>query len=149
MTPNLKRSTLQMLFALATFGLWVTPSASADGPPVNIAPPQLSGSPIAGETLTASNGEWQGNPSSFSYQWLHCSKRGIRGTPLTCSPITAPNSPQYALTELDLSAQIAVEVTATNAFGSSTARSALTAEVLPYPRTHPHAKLKTHPPKRT
>jgi hypothetical protein len=174
MNFRLKTTAIRVLLALATFGFWVAPSASADGyeiapgqapsaaafasaegAPVNIAPPLLSGSPIAGETLTASNGEWQGDPSTFSYRWLHCSNRGIRGTPFSCGPVMAANSAQYPVTELDLSEQIAVEVTATNAFGSSTARSALTTEVIAPPREHPphilvpKAKIGAHPPKRT
>ena len=168
MNSRLKTLAIHVLLALTAFGVSAVPSAaaaefgivngqapsvaalaSAEGAPVNIAPPVLSGSAIAGETLTASNGEWQGDPSAFSYQWLHCSNRGIRGTPFSCGPVIAANSPQYPVTELDLTAQIAVDVTATNAFGSTTARSGLTAEALPYPRMHPHATLKTHPPKRT
>lgn len=169
-----KTTAAQVLLTIATFGFLVAPSASADeseiatgrtpsagvlasaeGAPVNIAPPVLSGSPIAGETLTASNGEWQGNPSAFSYQWLGCSKFGIRGTPFTCSPITAANSAQYLVSEFELGQQIAVEVTATNAFGSAAARSALTAKVSSPPRVHPphilvpEAKIGAHPPKRT
>jgi Carbohydrate binding domain len=47
--------------------------ASVFYPPENVTPPTLSGSPIVGQTLTTTNGTWQGTqPITMSYQWERC-----------------------------------------------------------------------------
>ena len=40
--------------------------------PVNTAPPAISGQARVGTTLSATQGEWQGSPNAFFYQWLRC-----------------------------------------------------------------------------
>ena len=89
------------------------PRDDTGNPPVNIAAPVISGGATEGDTLTASDGTWLGNPTSFTYVW----KRG--GT-----PIGGATSATYVLTAPDIHASITVTVTATNTNGSDTATSA-------------------------
>jgi len=48
----------------------------------NLTPPTIAGTPQAGQTLTASPGQWAGAPSSFAYQWSRCDANGGN-----CAPI--------------------------------------------------------------
>jgi hypothetical protein len=136
------------------FASWAAPvAAGTQGPPVNVEPPGFQGTlhaiegetfVIAGETLVARNGKWEGEPSSFAYQWLHCHVIGARGGPVECTPIPGATSAQYSLTGSDLLWFVEVEVTATNASGSASAHSPLNAFVVA-----PDAILKAHPHKKT
>ena len=88
-----------------------------DAPPtINSA--TISGSPIYGQTLTASAVGVTGTSISTSYQW----KRGG-------SNISGATNATYPLGSSDLSAQISVTITVTNATGSASATSDLTAGV--------------------
>ena len=88
-----------------------------DAPPtINSA--TISGSPIYGQTLTASAVGVTGTSISTSYQW----KRGG-------SDISGATNATYPLGGSDLSAQISVTITVTNASGSASATSDLTAGV--------------------
>ena len=88
-------------------------AATGVAAPVNTALPAISGSTMAGSTLTTSNGTWTGSPTGYSYQW----KRN--GT-----NISGATSSSYLLVTADLTAMISVTVTATNAGGSTSATSA-------------------------
>src|SRR5437764_6915523 len=72
-------------------------------PPVNTAPPAISGTPAVAQTLTCSNGSWDNNPTSFAYQWnqdgapipgatsqTYVVQPGDQGHTLTCT-VTAHN----------------------------------------------------------
>jgi plastocyanin len=80
--------------------------------PVNSAPPSISGSAVAGQTLTCSTGTWTGSPS-FAFQWL---RDGV--------PISGATNADYLIVVDDLNHPIACRVTATNAIGSTEATSA-------------------------
>jgi RHS repeat-associated protein len=95
------------------------PQATA---PANTTPPDISGTPAAGETLSASNGVWTGSaPLSFNYQWERCSG--------TCANIAGATSSTYAVQTADQGSALLVSVTAANAAGSASATSAQTATV--------------------
>ena len=47
-------------------------SATSSAAPKNTSPPTISGTPKVGQTLTAANGSWSGNPTSYGYQWQRC-----------------------------------------------------------------------------
>ncbi len=86
--------------------------------PVNSAPPQLSGSPVVGQTLSCSLGTWSGTPA-LARQWL---RGGV--------PVGGQTGETYALTSADLGTQVACRVTATGADGQAEATSAA---VVPVP----------------
>lgn len=86
--------------------------------PVNSAPPQITGSPVAGQTLSCSLGTWSGTPAP-ARQWLRAG-----------APISGATNETYALTAADLGAQIACRVTATGSDGETEATSAA---VVPVP----------------
>lgn len=96
----------------------VTVAASASAP-TNTLAPSISGTPTAGQTLTASDGTWTGSPT-FTRQWK---ADGVAISGQTSSTITLPdNLAGKAIT---------VTVTATNGSGSATATSAATTAVAP------------------
>jgi subtilisin family serine protease len=98
----------------------------AAGAPVNTTAPSISGSAQQGQTLTASNGVWQNNPTSFAYVWRRCSSGGA-----SCTAISGATQQTYALAPGDVGSTIRVDVTATNGSGSTTATSAVTSTVTP------------------
>jgi outer membrane protein assembly factor BamB len=91
-------------------------------PPVNTAPPTIAGTPSDGQTLTASSGSWSQTPTSYSYQWLRCHAG-------TCTPEAGATSSDYTVSATDIGSQLEVQVTATNAFGATSASSQQTATV--------------------
>lgn len=99
----------------------VVSSASA---PSNSAAPTVSGTPQVGSTLTAAEGTWGNNPTSFAYAWLRCDTYGSG-----CTAISGASNPGYTVTSADVGKTLRVAVTAGNASGSTTATSAATAAV--------------------
>jgi hypothetical protein len=102
---------------------------SASAPPTNTSPPTISGTPQAGQPLTASPGSWNGaQPMSFAYQWQRCNSSGA-----DCSAISGATSTGYTATTADVGTTLEVVVTATNTPGTATATSAPTATVQSVP----------------
>jgi len=89
--------------------------------PVNTALPEIEGQPDVEHILTAKHGSWENGPTSYAYQWLRCAG--------SCSPISGATGQTYVLTTEDAFYTIRVEVTAENAVGSASARSAPTATI--------------------
>ena len=84
----------------------------------NLTPPAISGSPVVGQTLTASPGTWNLAATTFHYQWF-------AGT----TPVGA-DAPTYSPTAADVGKAIKVTVTGSVAgLGSAAATSAPTAAV--------------------
>ena len=101
-----------------------TTAVVAAAAPVNTAPPTITGSPQNGQTLTADTGSWSGTPPlSYARQWQRCSG--------SCSNIAGATAQTYTLTAADVGSTMRVQVTASNAAGSSTATSAATPTVGP------------------
>jgi hypothetical protein len=86
--------------------------------PVNTVRPSISGSPIQGETLTATTGTWTGTSPTFAYQWQRCDTAGA-----SCAGILGATSSTYSPTGLDVSNTLRVIVTATNSIGSGSSIS--------------------------
>ena len=87
--------------------------------PSNTQLPEVTGTPMEEETLTASTGLWNGQqPISMSFQWYRCDANGAN-----CVGIAGANAQTYKLTSADVGFTIRVTGTATNAGGSSFATS--------------------------
>jgi len=83
--------------------------------PVATTRPSISGSAVEGNTLTASNGSWNGaTPLTYTYQWQRCNASGA-----LCHNISDAKSQTYNATSLDVGNTLRVIVTATNANGTS------------------------------
>lgn len=89
------------------------------------APPTISGSPVADQTLHANVGSWSGGrPIKFSYQWRRCDRNGG-----SCSSISGATGSSYVVKSGDVDTTVRVQVTATNARGSTSATSVPTAVI--------------------
>jgi hypothetical protein len=86
---------------------------SLGGTPVNISPPSISGTAQQGETLSSTEGEWSGEPTSFADQWERCSASGSN-----CAPISLAASSSYVLSAADVGSRVRVRVTARNVHGT-------------------------------
>ncbi len=93
-------------------------------PPTNSAVPKVSGNPKQGQVLTTDNGSWSGSPTSYAIQWQQCDTSGSN-----CTAIANATTSSYTLTPSDVAHTIRSVVTATNAGGSASATSAVTAVV--------------------
>jgi len=81
--------------------------------------PTVSGTYQEGMVLTASPGSWGGTgPISYTYQWQRCG-----ATLASCQNIADATSQSYTLTVADVDSRVAVVVFATNAGGTTSARS--------------------------
>ncbi len=88
-------------------------------PPANVVEPTTTGTPRAGETLTAHDGNWTGSqPIDETYQWQRCDEDGNN-----CADIPGATDDTYALTDDDTGHTVRVEVTYTNPAGADTATS--------------------------
>jgi hypothetical protein len=99
-------------------------SAASAVAPRSTAPPTISGSAVKGQTLTASTGAWTGTtPITFTYHWQRCNATGG-----SCAGVTSTGS-TFLLGSLSVGSTFRVKVTATNADGVSSSRSAPTGVV--------------------
>jgi hypothetical protein len=110
--------------------------------PTNTVAPKISGSPVEGETLRATEGTWKGAPTSYAYQWEDCFSLGEEG----CLYVSEATDPTYVLQASDVGYTMRVVVSATNAGGYTPATSAATAEVEAAPPPPPTAPKNTQPP---
>ena len=107
--------------------------AAAGNSPRNTTRPTISGTAKVGQLLTAENGSWTGNPTSFAYQWQQCD-----ADVAICSNIADATGKTYTVHAADVGFRLRVLVTATNAKGSTTTPSALTDVVQPLARVVNH-----------
>ncbi len=101
-----------------------TAAVSSKAGPVNTAKPTITGNPVVGTELTASNGTWTGGVQSYAFQWQRCTAAGA-----ACLDITGATGKAYGVRTIDIGQTLRVRVTATNASGSTDATSDLTAVV--------------------
>ena len=99
---------------------------STAAPLTNTARPTITGSARVGQELTASEGTWTGNPTSFAFQWQRCDVDS-----LTCAAVIAATGKTYGVRIADLGFRLRVEVTARKDGRSGTAVSNATAIVVP------------------
>lgn len=113
--------------ALAVAGGIVVTEGSAAGAaqaPDNTEPPQISGTPQVGSTLTATEGRWSRNPTDINLQWRRCDENGG-----SCSNISGAEGKTYVLKAVDAGNTIRVTATARNDGGTANATSVPTAVV--------------------
>jgi hypothetical protein len=103
---------------------------SASGAPTNTVPPNVSGTPVVGNELTATNGTWTGGATSFSLQWQRCP-----ATTLVCVNIAGATGHTYGVRAADVGQRLRVRVTARNSSSSASADSDPTAVVTATPTT--------------
>jgi hypothetical protein len=101
----------------------VPPAADA---PRNTARPTITGDPQVGESLTANDGTWTNNPTSFAYQWQRCDVDAI-----VCGNVPGATGKTYGVRAADVGFRVRVEVTGRNTSGTGTATSAATGIVVP------------------
>ncbi len=97
------------------YGVEVTGVPLPPAPPVNTVPPNivLTGTGIAGDTLTASNGTWD-NPGAYTRRWQR-NNTNIAGALGTANP--------YVIIAADIGQSLHCNVTSTNSDGAATAAS--------------------------
>jgi PKD repeat protein len=102
----------------------------APGPvPQNTTRPSISGTAEDGDVLTATRGAWNGSPTSYAYQWERCDSSGAN-----CVAVSGATGHNLLLRHADVGSRLVVLVTATNAFGTSSAAASVAgAVVLPAP----------------
>jgi hypothetical protein len=99
-------------------------SARSATAPSNTSEPEILGTAVEGNTLTASNGTWSGTkPMTFSYHWLRCPSNGGKADGSNCGVIPDATKSAYQLQSNDVGYRIRVRVTATNGDGSASAAS--------------------------
>ncbi|HYI75123.1 MAG TPA: hypothetical protein VEW90_07615 [Gaiellaceae bacterium] len=92
----------------------------------NTSRPTISGEAIVGQELTATEGTWSGNPTSFAFQWQRCDVDSF-----TCADVTGATGRSYGVRIADLGFRLRVSVTARAGTRSGTATSSTTAIVGP------------------
>jgi hypothetical protein len=97
----------------ATASSATTAVVSSRSAPVNTAKPTISGTPVVGNELTASNGTWSGGVSSFTYQWQRCTSS------TTCTNVDGATAGTYGVRSADVGDTVRVAVTAHNSSGST------------------------------
>jgi hypothetical protein len=100
--------------------------ASNAAPLTNTARPTITGDARVGEELSASEGTWTGNPTSFAFQWQRCDIDAI-----ACVDVTGATGRAYGVRLADLGFRLRVQVVARTDGRSGTAMSNPTAVVQP------------------
>jgi hypothetical protein len=101
--------------------------AGSGTPPNVITAPVIAGMPYKGANVTCSSGQWGGSPSTLAWQWS-----------LDGASIVGANGETYTVLGSDVDHLVGCAVTATNAFGSTTAPSAQIKIVRIAVRLRPH-----------
>ena len=83
--------------------------------PTILAAPSVSGTAVAGNTLTADPGAWTYDPNSYAYRWERCTT-ATSG----CTAISGATASKYKVTAADAAKYLRVGVVATNLNGPST-----------------------------
>jgi hypothetical protein len=101
----------------------VTPTTA---PLTNSVRPTVAGEARVGEELSATEGSWSGNPTSFAFQWQRCDI-----DTLICADVVGATGRSYGVRVADVGARLRVQVTARTDTRQGTALSAATAVVQP------------------
>jgi streptogramin lyase len=104
--------------------------------PTVLAPPTITGTPTAGQVLTATPGSWTNSPGSFAYQWQECEASGA-----ACSNLPGETGVAHPLGAGEVGHTLRVIVTATNVAGAAAKESAPSAVVASPPPPPPPPKV--------
>ena len=129
MTPHRRLVAAGAIIALAAAPLGASAGIGRQ-PPVNVTLPAVSGTPAAGQPVSADAGTWSGKTPEYAYQWLACDAAGGG-----CTALAGATAATYVVASGP--ATIRVAVTATNRNGSATATSPQRAVVSVSDRTAP------------
>jgi len=122
--PALATLGVATLASLATvLALPAASVAQSQARPDNTVEPRISGSATVGSTLTATQGTWTDDPTSYAYQWVRCPRSGGRPSGSDCAVIGGASTSSYVVSTADADRRLRVRVTAANADGSRTAAS--------------------------
>jgi hypothetical protein len=102
-------------------------TAAVLGIPQFTSKPVVSGTSAVGKTLSTTTGIWN-TSVSVGYQWLRCAANGTG-----CAAIPAAAASSYPLVAADAGHRLEAVVTATNAAGTGSASSAVTAVIVAVP----------------
>jgi hypothetical protein len=90
-------------------------TGTAPPPPANTTAPTITGAAQQGQILSAHEGSWTNQPTSYGYQWSRCDAAGAN-----CAVISTATTQTYTPIAADVGSTLRVAVTASNAGGSST-----------------------------
>jgi hypothetical protein len=99
-------------------------SGSGSTAPTVVTLGTISGTAVAGSTLTTTNGTWTGSPTSYAYSWYRCDSAGAN-----CAGIANAAGQSYALQSTDAGSTLRVHIAAFNASGATVATTAQSAVV--------------------
>lgn len=110
-----------------TLAMLLVPTAvHASEVPVNTTPPSISGTPISGQTLTASPGSWTEEPTEFRFGWERCRK--FDGTCIWYGDESSESQSHVVVPE-DVGNMLRVRVTAVNDAGKSAPAKSVPVEI--------------------
>jgi hypothetical protein len=92
----------------------------------NTSRPTITGEARVGQELSANEGTWSGNPTSFAFQWQRCDIDS-----LICADVVGASGRTYGVRVADIGTRLRVQVTARSDTRTGTATSAATAVVQP------------------
>jgi len=123
--------------SIASVTAWSAASATTNQAPVVVIDGFIDGEPVAGTSLNASEGQWQGFPvPSLQFQWYRCSTAvaSVMATvPAGCATIAAATTSNYLLAPADMGHFITFAVTRANTLGTVTRVAQSTAVVTGVP----------------
>jgi hypothetical protein len=105
--------------------------------PVVRSTPQILGTNVVDQTLSLTNGTWDGSPApTFTYSWRRCDPPG---NPSSCVEIPGATTATYTQTVADIGSTIRVWITGTNQAGSALAVTNHTYPTIDKPHFGPSA----------
>lgn len=99
-------------------------ASAATGVPQNTAQPGISGMTSVAGVLTVSMGTWSGSPTSYAFHWWRCNATGD-----ICVSIAGASASTYTPVAADQGWPLKATIDATNATGTTRAKSAPTAPI--------------------
>jgi alpha-tubulin suppressor-like RCC1 family protein len=123
--------------SIASVTAWSAASSTTNQAPLNVIDGFIDGEPVAGTSLNASEGLWQGFPvPSLQFQWYRCSSAVasvVSTVPAGCATIAAATTSNYLLAPADMGHYITFAVTRANTLGTVTRVAQSTAVITGVP----------------